>query len=174
MILAAVIVIAASSCFLFAYGTNLIYLSLRAARMPRLAEAAPVSGEEPTVAVQLPIYNERYVAQRVIDAAAGLDWPRDRVEVQVLDDSDDETRDIVDRRVAQWRRRALAISSSQSWMIHGESGWRFIAAEISPTSRAVGRRVGSATLAAAILRHSPKTRCSSSSTNRSSLEEKLA
>jgi len=110
MILAAVIVIAASSCFLFAYGTNLIYLSLRAARMPRLAEAAPVSGEEPTVAVQLPIYNERYVAQRVIDAAAGLDWPRDRVEVQVLDDSDDETVAIVADRVAHWRGRGLSIS----------------------------------------------------------------
>ncbi len=41
----------------------------------------------PTVTVQLPLYNERFVAKRLLDAAAGLDWPRDRLEIQVLDDS---------------------------------------------------------------------------------------
>jgi cellulose synthase/poly-beta-1,6-N-acetylglucosamine synthase-like glycosyltransferase len=110
MIVVAIVLIAVSSCFLFAYGTNLIYLSLRAARLPRREEPLPLQGNEPTVAVQIPIYNERYVANRVIDAVAKLDWPADRIEVQVLDDSDDETVAIVAGRVAHWRARGLSIS----------------------------------------------------------------
>ncbi|HEY8812152.1 MAG TPA: glycosyltransferase [Candidatus Dormibacteraeota bacterium] len=110
MTLAAVVLIAISSCFLFAYGTNLIYLSVRAARLPRPVAPEPLLSDEPRVAVQLPIYNERYVAARVIDAAARLDWPRDRIEVQVLDDSDDETVAIVAARVAHWRARGVSIS----------------------------------------------------------------
>jgi len=110
VILVAVVLIAISSCFLFAYGTNLVYLSIRAARLPQRPAPEPIRGDEPLVAVQLPIYNERYVAERVIDAAAGLDWPSDRIEVQVLDDSDDETVAIVAGRVAHWRARGLSIS----------------------------------------------------------------
>ena len=44
----------------------------------------------PSVTVQLPLYNERFVVLRLLDAAASLDWPRDRLEIQVLDDSDDD------------------------------------------------------------------------------------
>jgi len=62
------------------------------------------------VVVQLPIFNERYVAERVIDAACGLDWPRDRLEVQVLDDSDDDTPEIVERRLERWRLAGVAVS----------------------------------------------------------------
>jgi cellulose synthase/poly-beta-1,6-N-acetylglucosamine synthase-like glycosyltransferase len=45
----------------------------------------------PTVTVQLPVYNEVYVVDRLIRAACALDYPADRLEIQVLDDSDDET-----------------------------------------------------------------------------------
>ena len=110
MILAAVILIAFSSCFLFAYGANLVYLSLRAARLPPPTAPEPVGSNFALVTVQLPIYNERYVAERVIDAAAALDWPRDRLRIQVLDDSDDETVAIVSARVASWRGRGLDIT----------------------------------------------------------------
>ncbi len=48
----------------------------------------------PVVTVQLPLYNEQYVARRIINAAAALDYPRELLEVQVLDDSIDETRAI--------------------------------------------------------------------------------
>jgi hypothetical protein len=51
----------------------------------------------PFVTVQLPLRNEPQVAEGVLRAAAGLTWPRDRIELQVLDDSDDETPAIVDR-----------------------------------------------------------------------------
>jgi hypothetical protein len=106
---AVVAIIALSSAFLFVYGLNLLYLSWRALLLP---PAAPPAGEPPpgAVLVQLPIFDERYVAERVIDAVARLDWPRDRLEVQVLDDSDDDTPGIVARRVARWRRAGVSIA----------------------------------------------------------------
>jgi len=52
----------------------------------------------PTVCVQLPMFNEHAVAERVIEAAAAMSWPKDRFSVQVLDDStDDDTRRLVER-----------------------------------------------------------------------------
>src|SRR5438046_7250468 len=86
---------------------NLLYLTWRATRLrPARPDPAP-QGTEPLVCVQIPIYNERYVAERVIDAVCAIEWPANRLEVQVLDDSDDETAPIVDARVARWRRRGL-------------------------------------------------------------------
>lgn len=49
----------------------------------------------PPVLLQLPIYNERFVVRRLIEAAASLDYPRDRLTVQILDDSTDETTAII-------------------------------------------------------------------------------
>ncbi|MFN7955824.1 MAG: cellulose synthase family protein [bacterium] len=67
------------------------------------------AGPLPRVTVQLPIYDERYVVERAIRAAAALDYPRDRLEIQVLDDSTDETRAIVARLVAELRAAGHAI-----------------------------------------------------------------
>ena len=110
MIIAALVLVTLSSGFLFAYGCNLVFLSIRALRLPAATLPLPFTTDEPLVAVQLPIYNERYVARRLIDATGRLDWPKDRLEIQVLDDSDDETVAIVAERVAHWRRRGLCVS----------------------------------------------------------------
>ncbi|HKB07455.1 MAG TPA: cellulose synthase family protein, partial [Candidatus Polarisedimenticolia bacterium] len=59
----------------------------------------------PPVTVQLPIYNERYVVERLIRAVCALDYPRDRLEIQVLDDSDDGTSRIAARMIAEMRGR---------------------------------------------------------------------
>jgi cellulose synthase/poly-beta-1,6-N-acetylglucosamine synthase-like glycosyltransferase len=59
----------------------------------------------PRVTVQLPIYNEMYVAERLIDAVCKLDYPRELLEIQVLDDSVDETTAVAERAV---RRHAAA------------------------------------------------------------------
>ena len=48
----------------------------------------------PRVTIQLPIFNEMYVTERLVDAVARIDYPRDLLEVQVLDDSTDETQAI--------------------------------------------------------------------------------
>lgn len=63
----------------------------------------------PLVTVQLPIYNERHVAVRLIDAVAGLDWPADRLHVQVLDDSTDETTAVIAAALAQYAERSLYV-----------------------------------------------------------------
>jgi len=67
----------------------------------------------PAVTVQLPLYNERFVAERLLDAAARLDWPAARLEIQVLDDSDDDTCGLVDKRVAEWQRQGVAMTVSR-------------------------------------------------------------
>jgi cellulose synthase/poly-beta-1,6-N-acetylglucosamine synthase-like glycosyltransferase len=65
-------------------------------RAPEQAGVLPP--DLPAICVQLPMFNEHLVAGRVIEAAARLDWPRDRFEIQVLDDSSDaDTRELVDR-----------------------------------------------------------------------------
>lgn len=65
--------------------------------------------ELPIVTVQLPLYNEMYVAERLLEAVASLEYPQDRIEVQVLDDSTDETTDIVARKAAQLRERGFQV-----------------------------------------------------------------
>jgi cellulose synthase/poly-beta-1,6-N-acetylglucosamine synthase-like glycosyltransferase len=63
----------------------------------------------PFVTVQLPLYNERFVAARLIDASAMLRWPQNRIEIQVLDDSDDDTVQIIDERVHYWSHKGITI-----------------------------------------------------------------
>ena len=63
----------------------------------------------PFVTLQLPIYNERYVVDRLVDAVSGLDYPRDRFEVQLLDDSTDDTVHVATRAVARARSRGVDI-----------------------------------------------------------------
>ena len=95
---------------LFAYGANFFHLTLIAIRSGKAAPPEAVPGEWPNIAVQLPVYNEMYVARRLIDAVASFDYPPDKLEIQVLDDSTDETQTIVDQAVEYWRSRGLNIA----------------------------------------------------------------
>ncbi|MCB9082455.1 MAG: glycosyltransferase [Lewinellaceae bacterium] len=65
--------------------------------------------EWPMVTVQLPLYNEQYVVERLIDTVAAFDYPRDRFEIHVLDDSTDETIDIVRRKVEEYQAKGFQI-----------------------------------------------------------------
>ncbi len=102
-------VVIVSSVLLFLFGVNLLFMTWRAARLRPTPVPTMARGEEAQVCVQVPIYNERYVAERVIDAVGALEWPNDRLQVQVLDDSDDDTTAIVSRVVQRWRVRGLRI-----------------------------------------------------------------
>ena len=108
--LVAAAILTTTSVLLFGFGLNLLYLTWRATRQRPRPRLPLVRTNESRVCVQLPIYNERYVAERVLDAACALDWPRDRLQVQVLDDSDDETIGIVDRRVTHWRGKGIEVA----------------------------------------------------------------
>jgi len=63
----------------------------------------------PLVTVQVPVYNERHVIERAIDAVASLDYPRDRLQIHILDDSTDETTRLARQRAAYHRRRGLDV-----------------------------------------------------------------
>jgi cellulose synthase/poly-beta-1,6-N-acetylglucosamine synthase-like glycosyltransferase len=63
----------------------------------------------PVVTVQLPLFNEMYVAARLLDAIAQLEYPRDKLEIQVLDDSTDETQSICRAKVEELAREGLDI-----------------------------------------------------------------
>lgn len=63
----------------------------------------------PRVTVQLPLYNERYVVERLIASVTRLDYPRELLEIQVLDDSTDETREIAGRAVESYRAKGFDI-----------------------------------------------------------------
>jgi cellulose synthase/poly-beta-1,6-N-acetylglucosamine synthase-like glycosyltransferase len=56
----------------------------------------------PFVTIQLPIYNEQFVVDRILDACCHIDYPRDRFEIQLLDDSTDETREVASALVARY------------------------------------------------------------------------
>ena len=63
----------------------------------------------PRVTVQLPIFNELYVVERLIDSVCRIDYPRDLFEMQVLDDSTDETQGIARARVEQWKQQGVDV-----------------------------------------------------------------
>jgi len=62
----------------------------------------PPMAELPVVTIQLPIFNEMYVVDRLIDAVVEIEYPKDKLEIQVLDDSTDETRAIADMAVQRF------------------------------------------------------------------------
>ena len=76
----------------------------------RVPPTPPVPTEWPKVTIQLPIFNERYVIERLIETVAQFDYPRDRLEIQVLDDSTDETQQVAFHCVERHQRLGLPIS----------------------------------------------------------------
>jgi len=93
-----------------AYGLHryiLLYLFLKwKHKTPRATEPLP---ETPLVTIQLPIYNERYVVGRLLEAVTAIDHPRELLEIQVLDDSNDETVEIVSHYVTHYRQKGFNI-----------------------------------------------------------------
>src|ERR1700704_6581197 len=75
----------------------LVYLYMK--NKNRVPQPGPPLDPTPVVTTQLPLYNEMYVADRLIEAVCQIEYPRERLEIQVLDDSTDETRTIADLAV---------------------------------------------------------------------------
>ena len=87
-----------SAIIITAYTVNFYYLAFLSRR--RKNTPATVDWGTPSVTIQLPIYNEKYVAKRLVDAVCNLDYPKDKMRIMVCDDSDDDTvellRDVVE------------------------------------------------------------------------------
>ncbi len=75
--------------------------------------------ELPFVTIQLPIYNELYVVERLLEAASQQDYPKDRFEIQLLDDSNDDTVEVAARKVAELQARGIQISHVRRPDRHG-------------------------------------------------------
>jgi cellulose synthase/poly-beta-1,6-N-acetylglucosamine synthase-like glycosyltransferase len=97
---------------LSAYGGHRYTLLYHYWRSRRRQPAPPrryADHELPGVTVQLPLYNEQYVVEGLLRCVCALDYPRDRLQIQVLDDSTDETRMIAADAVALWRSKGFDV-----------------------------------------------------------------
>ncbi len=90
---------------------SLVYLYLR--YRDQEPKPGPPLDPQPVVTIQLPLYNEMYVADRLIAAVCAIDYPRELLEIQVLDDSTDETRSVAELAV-----RRLAAQGHDIKYIH--------------------------------------------------------
>jgi cellulose synthase/poly-beta-1,6-N-acetylglucosamine synthase-like glycosyltransferase len=82
-------------------------------------------GELPFVTIQLPIYNEQFVIGRLIDACCRIDYPRDRFEIQVLDDSTDETTEVARQIVERYATGFSGMDPQPILYIHRENRYGF-------------------------------------------------
>src|SRR5246127_3862708 len=85
----------------------LVYLYMR--HRDREPKPGPALNPLPSVTIQLPLYNEMYVAERLIDAVCAIDYPRELLEIQVLDDSTDETRSIAELATRRYAAQGLDV-----------------------------------------------------------------
>jgi cellulose synthase/poly-beta-1,6-N-acetylglucosamine synthase-like glycosyltransferase len=85
----------------------LVYLYMR--NRGNGAKPGPALDPLPVVTIQLPLYNEMYVADRLIEAVCRIEYPRDKLEIQVLDDSIDETRGIAELAVRRFATEGVDI-----------------------------------------------------------------
>ena len=105
--------------FIFAYSGIQVHLAMVYLRFQKNKEEMEPSepplpedpAEWPMVTIQLPVYNELYVVERLIKAVCEFDYPRDRFEIQVLDDSNDETVALIDRLVAEQKANGMNIEA---------------------------------------------------------------
>lgn len=115
-----------ATVLLAAYSLNTIVLTTLYLRHRDRRHPTPPLSRYPRVTVQLPIYNEQYVVARLINAVVQLDWPREQLEVQVLDDSTDITTSIAWAAVRHWQRQGVKIH-----LIHRDERWGFKAGALA-------------------------------------------
>jgi len=104
--------------FIFIYSLSqlsLVFIYRKARRNNTISKSAVITEDYvyPMVTVQLPVYNELYVVERLIDAIASFNWPKDKLEIQVLDDSNDETVELIAKKVVEWQAKGLDITQVQ-------------------------------------------------------------
>lgn len=112
---ARVVLIIYGLCLVLIFFYSVIQLSLAIAyvrnRKKQQARVTPPFdlANAPKVTVQLPMFNEMYVAERIIETCAEIDYPRDKFQIQVLDDSTDETKEIIAKKCAEVAARGINI-----------------------------------------------------------------
>lgn len=93
-----------SLSYLFIFSLGQLHLTLIYRAQKKEKAVQPSRQFQPRVTIQLPVYNEKYVVERLIDAVATIDYPREKMEIQILDDSTDETSGIIYQKL-EWLKR---------------------------------------------------------------------
>jgi cellulose synthase/poly-beta-1,6-N-acetylglucosamine synthase-like glycosyltransferase len=109
----------AAAILLTVYALNSWILSALFLRHRKESPPPPPSGRFPKVTVQLPIFNEALVVKRLVEAAARLAWPHDRLQIQILDDSTDDTTAIAQACVDAYRAQGLQVELVHRTERHG-------------------------------------------------------
>ena len=90
-----------------AYTCNFYYLAFLSSR--RNEKNSVISLDSPSITIQLPIYNEKYVAARLVDAVCAMEYPKDKMRIMVLDDSNDDTVELVRNLVNDYKSQGFQI-----------------------------------------------------------------
>ncbi len=96
-----------SAIIITAYTVNFYYLAFLS--RTRKEPHPTVDWGTPTVTIQLPIYNEKYVAKRLVDAVCHLDYPKAKMKIMVCDDSDDDTVELLEDVVNDYKKQGFQI-----------------------------------------------------------------
>ena len=96
-----------SAIIITAYTVNFYYLAFLS--RTRKESYPTVDWGTPTITIQLPIYNEKYVAQRLVDAVCHMDYPKDKMKIMVCDDSDDDTVELLRGVVDGYKKEGYQI-----------------------------------------------------------------
>ncbi len=97
-------------CYITIYCLLQFQLLVKYRRNKKLEVETPIlNGKRPFVTIQLPIYNEQYVVNRLIDNITQLNYPKERFEIHVLDDSTDETVELVAAKVREYEKKGFNI-----------------------------------------------------------------
>ncbi|MGI0056759.1 MAG: cellulose synthase family protein [Nitrosarchaeum sp.] len=96
-----------SAIIISAYTCNFYYLTYLSIKRKEIIRTANVG--TPSVTIQLPIYNEKYVAKRLVDAVCTMDYPKEKMVIMVLDDSDDETVELLFDVVTKYKKQGFQI-----------------------------------------------------------------
>ncbi len=92
------------------YGANTLLMTVLYVRRRRQGPVTPPEPERwPAITVQAPVFNELHVVERLIHALAALDYPRDRLQIQILDDSTDETTALAAACIDRYRSQGIDI-----------------------------------------------------------------
>ena len=90
-----------------AYTCNFYYLAILSTRRNEKLKVIPL--DAPSITIQLPIYNEKYVATRLVNAVCAMEYPKDKMRIMVIDDSDDETVEILKNVINDYKSQGFDI-----------------------------------------------------------------
>lgn len=110
-IIETIILVLYSFClfFIFCYSLTQLHLTFLYWFRKRKPEEDKALENWPAVTIQLPVYNERYVVERLLDAVLALDYPADKLQVQVLDDSTDETSALIQEKLKAYENSGVKL-----------------------------------------------------------------